>query len=394
MFIKNLAYIIAINGLLCGSLAYSGDVNALQKNIEPVDIVVQDARIVLATGVSSYGDNAITGKVCVVTSFKQLNKISAGDIVVTSAINSRWYSGLAIAGGIITEKGSGGGNDALALGKKLAIPVIVGAKGIIKKVVDGQIVTLDPIVNNVYHVAHSELSDIHTDILMVQQKNNGELLHEKLAKEDKRFGLNLPLLDGENKEHALKNEEKKDSVLHQVRGVSPLQLITKVKVLADKHAIGSYIVDTQKDMDRGRWWGKTLARAAGISDKAFDAMPVEDFVDSRKMKHKVDPKRSVSKLASEDAINYINQGKDVFMGKYFNPKRKKNEIKSDLAEFLHDRLVDHLDVSEKDKAKVKKEPSELKKLLEDGKIEEEWYEELTCRNLAIDYYVHKEIDQK
>jgi phosphohistidine swiveling domain-containing protein len=137
---------------------------------------------VISEGSASYGSAAIIGKACVVTKSKQLDRICKGDIVVTSAIHSTWYPQLRDAAAIITEKGDGSSN-AIALGKKLGIPVIVGASEIMKHIIDGHIIVCDPVTRNVYHVACPGPQETHFDTLYMPQKEQGfQTLHDKLGK--------------------------------------------------------------------------------------------------------------------------------------------------------------------------------------------------------------------
>lgn len=383
-----LAPVFCFSLVVCSEMSGNGQNQAqvVQKN----DAIMQDARIVLAAGASSYGDSPVTGKVCLIASNKDLTKIEKGDIVVAPAINSKWYSSLANAGGIITEKSSSGGSDLLAFGRKMGIPVIIGAKDITKKVVDGQIITLDPVSNNIYHVAHSEGDGLKFESLKLEQKNNDNKdLHEKLVGQQ---GANIPLAGDEKKENAPqkdKNLKNKPAVQHIN---APVLMISKMRVLTDKNVIEKYIVNTQAKMDKGRFWGKSFAKGFGISSKAFDAMPVEKFTDSYKRNHKVDPKSAMNRIAHEEAILYINQATEEFIRRY-NPKKMSYAVESDLAEFLHDKLVDHLELTDKDKVKAKGDPLLLQTFLEEGKVDKDQYEDLTCWNLATDYYVHKKVEE-
>lgn len=146
------------------------------------DVVDPNELNIIVEGGASYGSNPVTGKACVVMKRKQLKKVRKGDIVIAPEINSLWYGGLSAAGGIIIEKGDTSSH-ALALGKKLGIPVIVGATGATKKIIDGQIITCDPIARNVYHVAYPDHKEFQFDVLHIPQKDNKhQMLHDKLIK--------------------------------------------------------------------------------------------------------------------------------------------------------------------------------------------------------------------
>jgi len=146
------------------------------------DATEEEEKEIVVTGEVSCGTNAVTGRACVVMNRSQLNKVRKGDIVIAPAINSLWYSTLNMAAGIITDKGDGS-SLAISLGKKLNIPVIVGASGATKKIIDGQIITCDPITRNVYHVSYPNPKDGHFDVLIMPQKDDTHVgLHGKLEK--------------------------------------------------------------------------------------------------------------------------------------------------------------------------------------------------------------------
>jgi len=159
-------------------------------DMQPVseDIVVsqddQNEHQVIMQGNASYGNKPITGKACVVMNSKQLKKkkVGKGDIVIAPAIHSTWYSELMDVSGIIVEKGDDTSH-AIALGKKLDIPVIVGAVDATKKIVDGQTIACDPITRNVYHIAYPDHQNVHFDTLVVPARGqDSRSLYEKITK--------------------------------------------------------------------------------------------------------------------------------------------------------------------------------------------------------------------
>lgn len=139
---------------------------------------------IIATGIASFGTHAVSGKACLITKRKELKKVCKGDIIITPAIHSTWYPELSLAGAIIIEKGDDAGH-AISLGKKLDIPVIVGASGITKNIVDGQIITCDPITRNIYHVAYPDhMRRFRFDVLTLSEKSKDyqSLLRDKIEK--------------------------------------------------------------------------------------------------------------------------------------------------------------------------------------------------------------------
>jgi hypothetical protein len=177
--------------------------------------------------------------------------------------------------------------------------------------------------------------------------------------------------------------------------------ITKTRILKEKFAIEGYIRKLESDMSPARKAAEVSEAARltarfgawatyGLTYKAFDAIPAVNFTDpDRRGLPRADLKAALDRLMSNESIEYMDQGKKLFIEKYLN---RKQELKtSELAEFLHDRLVDHLDITDAEKQVAKNNPLSLAEYLRQNKITTEQYAELTCRNYAIDYYVHKEM---
>lgn len=161
------------------SAAATVDIQEVSSAAEIADYNNEQA--IILKGDASYGKDSITGPACVVIKRKQLKKVRKGDIVVAHEINSLWRGGLESAAGIIIEKGDAH-SYALELGKKLGIPVIVGATGATKNIVDGQTITCDPVTCNVYHVAYSDAQRARFEVVHVSQKDKQHLLDDKLMK--------------------------------------------------------------------------------------------------------------------------------------------------------------------------------------------------------------------
>ena len=177
MFIKKVSRLWYIMAIIPYFSALTSDsvviLSHIEENVQSAldDPINEDQENILVQGRSSFGSKSVTGRACIVTTRKQLNKVRSGDIVIAPAINSLWYAGLHVAGGIITEKTDGSGH-AIALGKKLGIPVIAGATDATKQIVDGQTITCDPITRNIYHVAYPAGKDPEFDLLPIQKKED------------------------------------------------------------------------------------------------------------------------------------------------------------------------------------------------------------------------------
>ncbi len=96
---------------------------------------------ILALG-QSIGQQATSGKACVISSAKEIKKVKKGDIVVTKMTDPDWVPIMKRAAGIITESG-GRTCHAAIVSRELGIPAIVGAQGALKKIKHGQMVTMD-----------------------------------------------------------------------------------------------------------------------------------------------------------------------------------------------------------------------------------------------------------
>ena len=177
--------------------------------------------------------------------------------------------------------------------------------------------------------------------------------------------------------------------------------ITKTRILKEKLAIEGYIKKLESEMSPARkaaeiGEGTRLAtRLAawgryGLTYTAFDAIPVINFTDSSLKKFpQGDLKASCDCLKSDESIEYMDQGKKLFVEEHNLSKNNLNM--SELAVFLHNRLVDHLDITDAEKETAKNNPMSLADYLRQNKINKEQYAELTCRNYAINYFVHKEL---
>lgn len=96
---------------------------------------------VLATG-QSIGQSAVTGRVRIIKSPREIKKVKVGDIIVTRMTDPDWVPVMKKAGAIITESG-GRTCHAAIVSRELGIPAIVGAHDVLKKIKDGTLVTVD-----------------------------------------------------------------------------------------------------------------------------------------------------------------------------------------------------------------------------------------------------------
>ncbi len=96
---------------------------------------------ILVSG-QSIGQHITTGTARVINSVKDINKVQPGDIIVTNMTDPDWVPVLKKAAGIITQMG-GRTCHAAIVARELRIPAIVGAHEAMRKIADGQAITLD-----------------------------------------------------------------------------------------------------------------------------------------------------------------------------------------------------------------------------------------------------------
>jgi pyruvate, water dikinase len=88
------------------------------------------------------GDKIGQGKVNVIPSVSQITKFKKGEVLVTKMTDPDWVSIFPMASAIITEEG-GKTCHASIISRELGIPAIVGVKGAMKNLKNGQEVTVD-----------------------------------------------------------------------------------------------------------------------------------------------------------------------------------------------------------------------------------------------------------
>lgn len=167
---------------------------------------------------------------------------------------------------------------------------------------------------------------------------------------------------------------------------SRFRSINERRILADEKDIREYIKKTGSDVWKGEAAGEWAASWYGISSKSYKAMPTEFFKDHQGRE------QSIKQLTTQSAIEYMDKGKKEFVGRYLASSTADLKINT-IAGFLHDRMVDHLDIPDESKKSVKENPLRIKALLSDADIKNK-YMNLTCQNITIQYYVEKELGKK
>ena len=95
-------------------------------------------------GIKGLGANngTVTGVARVIEDFSQIDRLQRGDILVTRFTDTGWTPKFAILSGIVTEYG-GILCHAAIVSREYGIPAIVCCKDAMKKIRDGQIITVD-----------------------------------------------------------------------------------------------------------------------------------------------------------------------------------------------------------------------------------------------------------
>lgn len=138
----------AINGAMSTGIVKDGDLVVITAGV-PLGttgttnmIRVHIVGNILLKGVG-IGQKAVTGKVCVATSLKDINtKFNPGDILVVSGVDEETAALAAKASAIVAEEG-GLTSHAAIIGISYGLPVIVGVDGATERLSEGTLVTVD-----------------------------------------------------------------------------------------------------------------------------------------------------------------------------------------------------------------------------------------------------------
>jgi len=106
---------------------------------------------------------AVSGKVVILKSPKELNRIKSGDILVTKMTSPDYVPGMKRAGAIVTDKG-GRNSHAAIVSRELGIPAVVGTELATKMLKTGEVVTVDGSAGKVYEGDESKnIVKLHID---------------------------------------------------------------------------------------------------------------------------------------------------------------------------------------------------------------------------------------
>ncbi len=112
--------------------------------------------VLIAEGIS-VGAKITTGKARIILSTKKLDEFKDGEILFTEITDPDWEPIMKKASAIVTEKG-GRTSHAAIVSRELGIPAIVGSRGVLKKIKNGDVVTIDTSSGDVGKVYKGEVS--------------------------------------------------------------------------------------------------------------------------------------------------------------------------------------------------------------------------------------------
>lgn len=114
-------------------------VQSRKKEVEKYTLTQKSTKLVEGLPV---GKKIVSGKVHIIPDVKQISKFKKGEILVTRQTNPDWEPIMKIASGIVSENG-GTTSHAAIVSRELGVPCIVGAPNAMKKLKNGQIITID-----------------------------------------------------------------------------------------------------------------------------------------------------------------------------------------------------------------------------------------------------------
>ncbi|MFI6430980.1 phosphoenolpyruvate synthase [Rhodococcus oryzae] len=116
-------------------------ITTLETSVQPTQTSEAAPVEVLASGLGA-GPGSASGRVCVLTSPKDGDRLRSGDVLVAPMTRPDWIPILRRAAAIVTDRG-GITCHAAIVGRELGLPVVVGAHNATTVLTDGQVVTVD-----------------------------------------------------------------------------------------------------------------------------------------------------------------------------------------------------------------------------------------------------------
>jgi len=160
--------------------------------------------------------------------------------------------------------------------------------------------------------------------------------------------------------------------------------ITQEVLAQDKPAITTYITEkVAKDIRKAKKYGKGLAHTfAGISHYVYDSIPYTFFEDQQLIIN------TIERLNDDISLHYVKEGKEAFEATMTGKKKRIN--RSQLAEFLYNREVDHMTLADNYRQILKQEPIKMEQFVVDTIVPKDEYMYYNVLNMTIQYYLEKE----
>jgi phosphohistidine swiveling domain-containing protein len=329
-------------------------------------IIAHNEKNALVTG-RTVGFSVVAGVARVITTSGQLSKVSKGDIIVASTTDYSWEPVMRLAGGIITDQGDEHCHAAL-FGKKMDIPVVVGAGNATQKIVDGQYIIIDCAKNTVY-----DGSDV------VDQ----DLVSHQAARTS---GVPFPAdTSSGSSSHTSGYSSRTFVPQDQITAQTTRKHVHDAKTLYSRHyfSFEKYVLSMRDQV----WWGRKTrtveigARAWGCNDFAMKCIDfVYPFFD-RNEKYIVETLKSIGRKEYQHIMETLVV--------------RCSERPGDLnwvAQVSHEEHVNHITLpSGVEREWLKREPREYKKIVDQNKVSVAECHALIATGLFARYLVEKKL---
>ncbi|MEK9200813.1 MAG: phosphoenolpyruvate synthase, partial [Patescibacteria group bacterium] len=162
-------------------------ITTLGSDKKPESLALSTSRLVLLKGAPA-SPGLISGPVKIIANIKNIDRIKAGDIMVTDMTTPDFVPAMKRAGAIITNRG-GLTSHAAIVSRELGVPCVVGTKDATTQLKDGMIVTVDGAKGEIYKGAVARASKQvsvknQAQDLAAEKLNTATKLYVNLAEPD------------------------------------------------------------------------------------------------------------------------------------------------------------------------------------------------------------------
>jgi len=142
-------------------------ITTLEKRIEKRELKELQGEVILSGLAASPG--IAVGKIRIVEDLKDLQKITKGDILVTTMTNPDMVVTMQKSAGIVTDEGGLTAHAAI-VSREMGIPCIVGTKEATSKLREGEIITIDGYTGRIYKGKVAETEQKEVEPVTIQTK--------------------------------------------------------------------------------------------------------------------------------------------------------------------------------------------------------------------------------